>query len=70
MAKKHGVNYFFETSAFTGKNVEDAFLKVLDEVLARIVKAEEDPVDETATKSFRAGGPPTMEQPQAGGCKC
>jgi len=71
MAKKHGVNYFFETSAITGKNVEDMFLKVLDEVLDRIVKAEdpeEDPMPVIQPFSFQLGGPPSMEAPAAGGC--
>jgi len=41
LAKKHNVNFFHETSAYTGEAVEDMFLKIVDEVLVRIIKAEE-----------------------------
>lgn len=42
LAKRCSVDYFHETSAITGKNVEEMFLEIVDVVLARLMQAEEE----------------------------
>jgi len=75
LAKTHKIDYFYETSAFTGEAVEEMFLKIVDEVLVRITRDEEEALDEPApaTMTLHDGpsGPHTYapKEPEKG-CKC
>lgn len=41
LAQRLNMNYFYETSAYTGEHLEEMFLKVVDEVLLGMIRMEE-----------------------------